>query len=139
MPALAGVVNGVTIQKVLPHLLDKKGRHTLSPSLLERDAYQAKLRSESTLQGGLKFDIRLGRIPEGAGLVLHLETHGTAEGSQPSYIQFQRPISDKERFHRWFNITLSPEEYAKLGKLISWRVTLRQGETVVAEQRSFLW
>ena len=29
------------ISKVLPHLLDKQGRHTLSPSLLERDAYQA--------------------------------------------------------------------------------------------------
>lgn len=135
----AGVVNGVTIQKVLPHLLDKKGRHTLFPSLLERDAYQAKLRSEPDLQGGLRFDIRVGRIPEGVGLVIHLETHGTGKESQPSYIQFQRAISDKDRFHRWFNITLSPEEYAKLGKLISWRVTLRQGETVVAEQRSFLW
>ena len=32
------------ITKVLPHLLDDKGRHTLSPSLYERDAYQAELR-----------------------------------------------------------------------------------------------
>ena len=33
------------ISKVLPHWLDLQGRHTLSPSLLERDAYQAKLRA----------------------------------------------------------------------------------------------
>ncbi len=31
--------------KVLPHFLDQKGRHALSPSLYDRDAYQAHLRS----------------------------------------------------------------------------------------------
>ena len=40
----AGSGGSGRILKVLPHLLDGKGHHTLSPSLLERDAYQAELR-----------------------------------------------------------------------------------------------
>ena len=32
------------VLKVLPHLLDTNGLHTLKPSLYERDAYQAYLR-----------------------------------------------------------------------------------------------
>ena len=45
------------IIKVLPHLLDKKGRHTLSPSLYERDAYQAKLRTHPEDISALRFDV----------------------------------------------------------------------------------
>ena len=48
------------IIKVPPHLLHKQANHTLSPSLLERDAYQATLRSNP-----LHFDHLISkRIPE---------------------------------------------------------------------------
>ena len=46
------------ISKVLPHLLDKQGLHTLSPSLLERDAYQAQLRSNPDQCSGIRFDVK---------------------------------------------------------------------------------
>ena len=46
------------ISKVLPHWLDLQGRHTLSPSLLERDAYQAKLRADRSLCSGIRFDVK---------------------------------------------------------------------------------
>ena len=45
------------IVKVLPHYLDAKGRHTLAPSLYERDAYQAHLRKNPDLCKALRFDI----------------------------------------------------------------------------------
>ena len=43
------------IIKVLPHLLDRDGRHTLSPSLYERDAYQAILRAHPIQRSALRF------------------------------------------------------------------------------------
>ena len=47
------------ISKVLPHWLDKKGRHTLSPSLFERDAYQAQLPRQpgSTLRDSFRCQV----------------------------------------------------------------------------------
>ena len=45
------------ISKVLPHLLDREGRHVVSPSLYERDAYQAYLRQHPEEVGGLRFDV----------------------------------------------------------------------------------
>lgn len=135
----AEVVRGVKIQKVLPHYLDKEGRHTLSPSLLERDAYQAKLRGDAALRGGLRFDIRLGTIPQGAELTLHLEARGNAHDGVATAVHIVHPLAQKDRYHRWTSLVFSKEDYAKLGQMIAWRATLRQGETIVAEQRSFLW
>ena len=43
---------------MLPHYLDKEGRHTLSPSLYERDAYQAILRQNPEKRGGMRFDVQ---------------------------------------------------------------------------------
>src|SRR5258705_13546151 len=45
------------IIKVLPHFLDLKGRHSLSPSLYDRDAYQARLRDHREERSGMRFDI----------------------------------------------------------------------------------
>ncbi len=135
----AEAVRGVKIQKVLPHYLDKQGRHSLYPSLLERDAYQAKLRGDVLLRGGLRFDIRLGAIPKGAELTLHLEARGNAHDGLATAVQLVHPLAPKDRYHRWTRLVLSKEDYTKLGQMIAWRATLRQGETILAEQRSFLW
>src|SRR5262245_61570881 len=45
------------INKVLPHYLDQEGRHTLAPSLFERDAYQARLRQNPSLRSAIRFDV----------------------------------------------------------------------------------
>ena len=47
------------IIKVLPFFLDLKGRHSLHPSLYERDAYQAYLRQHPELRSGLQIDVQL--------------------------------------------------------------------------------
>src|SRR5690348_1436186 len=49
---------GARIIKVLPHLLDRDSRHTLSPSLYERDAYQSFLRKNADQCAGLRFDVQ---------------------------------------------------------------------------------
>ncbi|PYI85852.1 MAG: hypothetical protein DME26_10040, partial [Verrucomicrobia bacterium] len=48
----------IKILKVLPRYLDHKGRHTVSPSLYERDAYQAWLRKNPDARSGLRFDVQ---------------------------------------------------------------------------------
>ncbi|RME89825.1 MAG: hypothetical protein D6766_14185, partial [Verrucomicrobia bacterium] len=45
--------SGGRIAKVLPHWLDREGRHALAPSLFERDAYQHHLRTHPEERGGL--------------------------------------------------------------------------------------
>ena len=54
---LVSAADGKVI-KVLPHLLDQAGRHSLSPSLFERDAYQAELRKHPEKVSGLRYDVR---------------------------------------------------------------------------------
>src|SRR3569832_429015 len=43
---------------VLPTYIDKAGRHATTPSLYERDAYQAVLRKSPELRTGMRFDVR---------------------------------------------------------------------------------
>ena len=44
--------------KVLPHFMDQEGRHANTPSLFERDAYQAWLRTNPEEQSGIRYDIQ---------------------------------------------------------------------------------
>ena len=54
LPAVAATGRVI---KVLPHFLDLKGRHSLSPSLYDRDAYQAQLRQHPEQRSALRFDV----------------------------------------------------------------------------------
>ena len=45
------------VVKTLPHFLDLEGRNSVSPSLYDRDAYQAQLRLHPELRSGIRFDI----------------------------------------------------------------------------------
>ena len=130
--------SGVKIKKVLPHWLDKQGRHLLSPSLLERDAYQALLRKEPDRRGGLRFDIQCGTLPPGGSFALKLELRGS-KSNTPTFVNFEQALSPKARFHRWQTVTLSSEQYQALGELVAWRATLWSGDRALAEQKSFLW
>ena len=55
--AAASAATGKVI-KVLPQFLDLKGRHSLSPSLYDRDAYQAQLRDTKTNISGMRFAVQ---------------------------------------------------------------------------------
>src|SRR5690606_39577936 len=72
------------IIKVLPHFIDHKGRHSLSPSLYDRDAYQAHLRANPELRSGLRFDVHWkAKTAQHENLTLRVELRGAAEGNLP--------------------------------------------------------
>ena len=127
------------VNKVLPHFLDIKGRHTLSPSLYDRDAYQAQLRANPEQRSGLRFDIfwRARAVP-GAVVKLRVELRGAAKGDLPSQHTLETEIKASAT-SRWTSLALLGEDYKKFGEVTAWRVTLWDGEQLVGEQKSFLW
>ena len=137
---LLGVLSSVDaarpgkISKVLPHWLDLQGRHTLSPSLLERDAYQAKLRADRGLCSGIRFDVKWSRNT-GGDVKLQLELRVTGDAKPIVLEQAMKP----SRRGGWDSVTLDGDAFKGIGKLIAWRVRLLDGDAVLAERRSFLW
>lgn len=125
------------VVKVLPHLLDSKGRHTLSPSLYERDAYQAQLRSHPDRVSGLRLDVLCSLPkPRPVTAVLRLELRGSKE-SKPVVVE--RPVKPGLFGRRWTEVVLEPSEFAQVGELSAWRVSIRDGDRELASATSFLW
>ena len=124
------------IIKVLPHLLDRDGRHSLSPSLYERDAYQAFLRKHPDLCSGLRFDVQWkAKRAAGAPLLLRLEIRG--KEARPVVLE-QTARRDRS-YRRWNSLRVDGVSYRKLGEVLAWRATLWEGDRLLAEQKSFLW
>jgi hypothetical protein len=130
------------ILKVLPQFLDLKGRNSLSPSLYERDAYQVVLREHPDQRSGVRFAVHWKtKDPPWGPLKLRLELRGSAEGTLPRQLVLEQALLKPAGgwFGRWTNLTVDGEEYQKLGAVTAWRVTLWEGETLLAKQESFLW
>jgi len=125
------------IIKVLPHLLDRDGRHSLSPSLYERDAYQHFLRKNPDKCSGLRFDVHWkAKAADGSRLKLRIEVRGS-NTTEPSVRE--EPAPRNHWYHRWSSIALDGEAYQQLGEVIAWRATLWEGDNLLAQQKSFLW
>jgi hypothetical protein len=137
LPLLSAAAGEARVVKVLPHRLDSKGRHALSPSLYERDAYQADLRSHPDRIRGLRIDV-LWSLKErtSAPCVLRLELRGS-KGADPVVVE--RPVSRGFLRRRWTKVLLDPAEFEKVGDVSAWRVSLRSGEEELASAASFLW
>ncbi len=127
------------INKVLPHLLDKQGRHTLSPSLLERDAYQAQLRANPDLCSGIRFDVKWskGNHKTKIGSLLKIQLELQTSASIKPIVLTQ--IIKLNRNGGWDALNLDGERYKAAGKIIGWRVLLLEDDNTLAERRSFLW
>lgn len=125
------------IIKVLPHLLDAKGRNALSPSLFERDAYQLHLRQHPQEVSALRFDVQY-KAPAGKPLALRLELRGAKMPAGKSRI-FETDIVPRRFFASWGELHLDKKLYEEIGQIQAWRATLRDGETELAELKSFLW
>lgn len=127
------------INKVLPHYLDQQGRHTLAPSLYERDAYQAHLRQHPEERSAGRFDVHW-KTPgaHSKNLKLRLELRGSAMES-PKPLILDLPVEAPRFFSKWSSLTLRNSDYEKLGSLIAWRATLWDGDTLLTERKSFLW
>jgi hypothetical protein len=129
---------GGRVIKVLPHLLDREGRHTLSPSLYERDAYQAHLRENPEEQSALRFDVQW-RIWEPKPVLLRIELRGVAEGNEPKRTQLELKLDEVKRGGRWSSLALSGEQFKQFGKVTAWRASLWQEGRLIDERTSFLW
>src|SRR6266487_1579977 len=82
-----------SVIKVLPHFLDIKGRHTITPNLFERDSYQVYLRKNPKLRSGMRFDIQWkskGAVSN--ALKLKVEMRGIAQGDLPKQFVLEQNI-----------------------------------------------
>ena len=126
--------------KVLPQFLDLKGRTALSPSLYERDAYQAQLRQHPEQRSGMRFFIQWKtRGPIYSPLKLRVELRGTAKGDQPSGSVLETEVKPGGWFSHWSSVLLAGEAYKTFGEVTAWRATIWEGEQLLAEEKSFLW
>lgn len=125
------------IVKVLPHLVDEQGRHSLSPSLYERDAYQDQLRKNPSKAKGLRFDVLWkGRAKSAGPLTLRVEMRGTKDVVP---LSVEAPVKSGLLGRRWSRLELTPEQFEKVGTVSAWHAILMEGDRQVAELKSFLW
>ena len=135
----AGAEEG-RVLKVLPHFLDQKGRASLSPSLYDRDAYQAQFRIHPEKRAGLRFDIQWkAKVPRTTELKLRVEMRCVANGELPKQGSLEKTVRQTGRFSHWTSITLEEKVYREYGDVTAWRVTLWRGERMLGEEKSFLW
>ena len=129
------------VVKVLPEFLDLKGRNSLTPSLYERDVYQALLRQKPERRSSLRFYIQWKtKGPVWQPLTVKVEMRGIAEGNLPKQLSIEQAVENPGgRFSHWTTVTLSREQYKEIGSVTAWRVTFWEGKTLLGTQQSFLW
>jgi hypothetical protein len=124
--------------KVLPQYLDLKGRASVSPTLIDRDLYQIRLREKPAERAGLQFCIQWKAAAAG-DLKLRVEARGVMRDKLTAVITVEEPVQRTSRFSRWATIVFSADDYKRLETLTAWRVTLWDGDRLIGEQKSFLW
>lgn len=129
----------VRIVKVLPQFLDKEGRHALSPSLYERDAYQAYLRRNPELIGSFRFAVQWKATDwVSKPIRLRVEVRGS-EAHRKVPLEIEESGRASRWFSRWTSLAIPKADYEAMKGVVAWRVTVWQEGTLLAEQRSFLW
>ncbi len=139
--AAAQAADAVTgkIVKVLPLLLDQQGRDATSPSLFDRDAYQAYLREHTNDVSAIRFDVLWKVVKEpGEELKIAVELRGIGAGGVPK-LKTLEVDAVPGKFHRWTEIPFTGDDYKNFGAVVAWRVTLWNGGRMLGEQKSFLW
>jgi len=126
------------IAKVLPLYLDQRGHDALSPSLFDRDAYQARLRTGAEVPSGVRFDVLWKGRVKGGSLKLRVEVRGVDSQGMPHQEVLEKEVKSNF-FSHWTSLTLGGEPFKSIGSLIAWKVTLSTDNQVVNEQKSFLW
>jgi hypothetical protein len=138
MCAAASAATGKVI-KVLPQFLDLKGRSAISPSLYDRDAYQASLRQHTNNISGMRFVVQW-KAGGASELKLRVEIRGVAQGGGlPPNTVLERPVKPAGFFSHWAYLPLTGNDYKRIGEVTAWRATLWDGDKLISEQKSFLW
>ena len=127
------------IVKVLPFFLNKKGQIATSPSLYDRDAYQAELRSHTNEVSAMRFDVlwRASNV-ENTNLTLRLELRGIGHDGLPQQKTLEQAVTP-HFFRHWTTLPLAGDEYRNFGEVVAWHATLWSGGDLLGEQKSFLW
>jgi hypothetical protein len=139
--AAAHAADAVTgkIVKVLPFFLDQQGRDATSPSLFDRDAYQAYLREHTNEVSALRFDVlwKAAKAPA-EQIKIALELRGVGEAGVPKLKTIEVDAAPGT-YRKWTEIPFAGEDYKNFGTVVAWRVTLWNGGRLLGEQKSFLW
>ena len=127
------------VVKVLPLFLDLKGHDAISPSLFDRDAYQAFLRQHTNEISAIRFDVlwKASNLKD-AKLKLRAELRGIGEHGLPRQTVLETEVTPAF-FRSWTSLKLAGDELKNFGSLVAWRVTLWNGDQQLGEQKSFLW
>jgi hypothetical protein len=125
--------------KVLPQFLDSKGRHALSPSLYERDAYQFILRMSPTKRAALRLAVQWkAKNVDWTKLRLRAEMRGLIDDTLHS-VTLEEPAKKTGYFSNWAEFKIEGGMYRDFGQLMAWRVTLWEGDQQLGQMQSFLW
>lgn len=137
--AAAPAAKSGRVVKVLPLFLDLKGHDAISPSLFDRDAYQAFLRLHTNEISAIRFDVlwKASNL-KGATLKLRTELRGIGEHGMPRQTVLEKEVTPGF-FRSWTSLKLEGDELRNFGSLVAWRVTLWNGDQLLGEQKSFLW
>jgi hypothetical protein len=141
LAAAAHAADAVTgkVVKVLPFFLDQQGRDATSPSLFDRDAYQAYLREHTNEVSALRFDVlwKASKAPaEQIKIVVELRGIGASGVPKLKTIEVD---AQPGTYRQWTEIPLAGDDYKNFGAVVAWRVTLWNGGRLLGEQKSFLW
>ena len=133
-----GAADGKII-KALPQFLDGQGRSALSPSLFDRDAYQAYLRKHPAERKalGLAVQWKAGGV-DWSRVKLRAELRGVL-GNSLHTTTLELPVKKNGLFSSWTDFKIEGADFQKFGELAGWRVTLWEGEKQLGAQQSFLW
>ncbi|MGD0351186.1 MAG: hypothetical protein ABSB84_12860 [Verrucomicrobiota bacterium] len=139
LPAFADGIEKGRIVKMLPLFLDLKGRDAVSPSLYDRDAYQAYLRQHTNEISAIRFDF-LWQVanPSAAKYQLRIELRGIGADGKPTWVKLEQEAPPPLLRH-WNSLTLGGADYKNFGELVAWRATLWRGDQLLSERKSFLW
>jgi hypothetical protein len=128
-----------SIVKVLPLLLDTNNEVAPSPSLFDRDAYQAYLLAHTNEVTGVRFDVCWSaHHARGMNLKLRVELKGVHANGLPTLTTLEQTVTPK-LFHHWTSLTLAGPNYKNFGAVAAWRATLWNNNQLIGEQQSFLW
>ena len=127
------------VVKVLPLLLDLQGRTALSPSLFDRDAYQAQLREHTNQVSAIRYDVQWSAKNAGENkLKIRVELRGVGTANLPKLKTLETEAAPGF-FSHWTSLTLAGDEFKSFGAVTAWRTTLWAGDRLLGEEKSFLW
>lgn len=138
IPAFAADAAGHGVVKVLPLLVDLKGRIAESPSLFDRDAYQAYLREHTNEVSGVRFDLLLQPGKTLTNGMVRIEIRGIGEGGLPQQATLEQKTK-ASKYRHWETVNLAGNDYKKIGSMVAWRATLWNENEMLGEEKSFLW